>query len=164
MNIKEIIFQLIKKIFFLNEIERNNKIDVLDGFRGILAITVVIQHTIAHFNLGGDYRAFDGTGYYVGVISFFILSAFLLTYKMFGQMMKSNGSKKEIIFIILKYFIRRFFRIYIPYVVFCVYAKYLNLTYSTKLGLWYDSMYNLLTLKSIGANHLGKHDYKFIAY
>ncbi len=74
---------------------------------------------------------------------------------MFGQMTKSNGSKKEIIFIVLKYFIRRFFRIYIPFVAFCVYAKYLNWTYSTKLGLWYDSMYNLLTLKSMGANHLG---------
>ena len=157
MNLKNYLTTFIywlNKIFFLTEIERSTRFDILDGFRGILAITVVIQHTIAIFHLGGDYVFFDGTGYYVGVVSFFILSAFLLTYKMFNQFCKSNGNYREMILIVIKYFIRRFFRIYIPYVAFCIYAK-LNLTYSTRFGLWYESMFNLLTLKSVGANHLG---------
>jgi hypothetical protein len=48
-------------------IQSNSKItrrlDVLDGFRGILAITVVFQHTHQEFNLVGEYRLIKYLGY-----------------------------------------------------------------------------------------------------
>ena len=143
---------LLKKTFVLNEIEKITRLSVLDGFRGLLAISVVIQHTIGIFNMTGDYKWFNLLGTYVGVPSFFVLSSFLLTYKLFDQMNKSNGGYKDLLLIVIKYLIRRFFRIYVPYIIFCIHAKYFSIT--TKVGLWYESWFNLITLKSVGWNPL----------
>jgi peptidoglycan/LPS O-acetylase OafA/YrhL len=46
------------------------KYDNLDGFRGILAISVVFQHTRQALRLGGDYELTMELGYYFAVPSF----------------------------------------------------------------------------------------------
>ncbi|CAG8780996.1 20717_t:CDS:2, partial [Dentiscutata erythropus] len=51
----------------------------LDGFRGVAALCVVYAHTQI-YNQRLAFRTFDIFGYY-GVITFFVLSAFLLTFR-----------------------------------------------------------------------------------
>jgi Kef-type K+ transport system membrane component KefB len=51
------------------------------------------------------FNLLDHVGTYFGIPSFFILSSFLLTYKLLETMNKSNGSFNEIQTIVLKYLI-----------------------------------------------------------
>ena len=133
----------------------NKKFDRLDGFRGILAISVVLQHTYAVEEkiIPKKYKLVQHLGTYFGVPSFFVLSSFLLTYKLLDQMCESKRNFTKILLICLKYLIRRFFRIYLPFAVFCSVLS-MNLFFSDKLGFSYDSLYNLVALKSSGSNHL----------
>ena len=66
--------------------------EFLDGFRGALALWVLIHH----LELRGDLKYFYLTGYYIGVVGFFILSSFLLTYRLLCQFNeKDNDLKKK---------------------------------------------------------------------
>ena len=139
-------------------LKSNNEIlkrfDILDGFRGILAITVVFQHTDQHFQFGGEYKLIKYLGYSFAVPSFFALSSFLLTYKLYSQLILSNGSFNSVKEIILKYLIRRFFRIYIPYFIYCSFIKAGFSKVETYPGYEFSTWYNLVTLKNTGKNHL----------
>ena len=128
------------------------RFDVFDGFRGILALLVVIQHVIVLFHLSGDYTKFNGIGASIGVSLLFLLSSFLLTYKIFDQINKTNGELSNIINIMINYFIRRFFRIYVPYFIFCSWIKHKS--YSSEFGLSYETWFDLVTLQRVGRNHL----------
>ncbi len=72
----------------VDEIE---KIDFLDGFRGTLAIWVLMMHSTYALKVN---KYFRGTGSYIGVPCFFILSSFLLTYRLLNQF--NNDKNKEI--------------------------------------------------------------------
>ena len=88
-----------------------------DGLRGSFAFWVLIFHisqNIDNFQKT-DYYYFNLTGYFIGVVGFFILSSFLLTYRLLIEFHDENKSN-QIPLIIIKYFIRRFFRIYLPYI------------------------------------------------
>jgi peptidoglycan/LPS O-acetylase OafA/YrhL len=135
------------------ESEKFTRFNVLDGFRGTLVLSVVLQHLVGTFQLPGEYQIFNAMGGNYGVPSFFVLSAFLLTYKQFELMNKSNGTAREILSIIIKYLIRRFFRIYIPFFVYVTFVK-MNLSYATRFGNKFQPWYDLVTLKSAGWNHL----------
>jgi peptidoglycan/LPS O-acetylase OafA/YrhL len=130
------------------------RFDILDGFRGILAITIVFQHTRHDLGLGGDYGLISDLGYFFAVPSFFALSSFLLTNKLYTEFIESNGSFESIKQIIVKYLIRRFLRIYVPFVIYCTYikTKFSNLDKYPryKFSTWYD----MVTLKHTGINHL----------
>ena len=144
------------KIFASFEQQSVTRFDVLDGFRGLLVISVILQHIVAVFawgRLNEFYHNFDYVGTYFGVPSFFILSSFLLTYKLFETMNKSNGTLVQLQTIILKYLIRRFFRIYVPYFIFCTLLSN-DLLFSKKGGFTYDSWFNMISLKNTGRNHL----------
>lgn len=94
---------------FHNPLEPNdkNRFDFLDGYRGILALIVVITHCQKH--AGCELmNFFVGISRTVAVDGFFILSSFLLTYRLLGELNKSNGNYRKQILIVLKYFIRRF--------------------------------------------------------
>ena len=150
----------LKRIVCLSEIESNKRFDILDGYRGLLVITVIIQHSTYVFQLNGDYLQLNMIGTFIGVPSFFVLSSFLLTFKLFSQFCKSNGSFKEIAFVSTKYLIRRFFRIYIPYVAFCTFDRTLNM-YSTHIakfyasnGIRFQSWIILIKMESFDHNHL----------
>lgn len=103
--------------------------------------------------LVGDYIYFDLTGYYIGVVGFFILSSYLLTYRMLNQLNASAKCLTEIQLIISKYFIRRIFRIYFPFVIMVSLVKFV----SPKFGGTYvfdTSWFSIVTLQSAGFTHL----------
>ena len=101
-----------------------NHVDFLDGYRGTLAIWVLLGHCYMYANLDGDFRYFEFTALFIGVSGFFLLSAYLLTYRLLNDLSKNETkSLKKIISTLIKYFIRRFFRIYIPYAIICVLIK-----------------------------------------
>ena len=93
------------------------------------------------------------TGYYIGVVGFFILSSYLLTYRMLNQLNASAKCLTEIQLIISKYFIRRIFRIYFPFVIMVSLVKFV----SPKFGGTYvfdTSWFSIVTLQSAGFTHL----------
>ncbi len=71
------------------------KIDFLDGFRGTLAIWVLMMHSTSILNIN---KYFHGTGAYIGVPCFFILSSFLLTYRLLNQF---NPKKRTLLSFLL---------------------------------------------------------------
>ncbi|CAF0702797.1 unnamed protein product [Brachionus calyciflorus] len=133
------------------------RFNFLDGFRGILAIVVLISHakTNEKCELITFFHKIAHTG---GVYGFFVLSAFLLTYKLLNEM-NSKSNFKAKIWSIFKYFIRRFFRIYIVFFIIVTGIKFgpkilggLFNYDETKFN--YASWSNLLLLKNPGVNHL----------
>jgi peptidoglycan/LPS O-acetylase OafA/YrhL len=54
----------------------------------------------------------------------------------------------------LRYLIRRFFRIYVPYFVFVTVFVATELTHSVVYGITYESWFDLILLKKAGKNHL----------
>lgn len=135
----------------------SNRFDFLDGYRGFCAIIVVLHHTASYIINVGDFKYFYLTGYFIGVFGFFVLSSFLLTYRMIKDFEKSR-TFDELITIIIKYFIRRIFRIYVPYVIYVTLVKllpsffggfYVDL-YVTPYSTWTE----LVTLQAVGPNHL----------
>lgn len=135
------------------EPEKFTRFDVLDGFRGTLVLSVVLQHIAGVNGLSGEYFFFNAIGGNYGVPSFFVLSAFLLTYKQFEQMNKSNGQLKELLRIVVIYLVRRFFRIYVPFFVYVTFVK-ADLSYATRFGNNYASWFELVTLQKTGWNPL----------
>ena len=99
-------------------------IDFLDGFRGTLAYWVFLTHVQLLAHLTGDYDFFINVGYFIGVIGFFLLSSFLLTFRLIEELKKDGDDPIPILLIFIKYFVRRFFRIYIPYAIFVTVAKF----------------------------------------
>jgi peptidoglycan/LPS O-acetylase OafA/YrhL len=90
--------------------------DFLDSFRGLAALAVLLSHTRWHFE---DFQ-FLMSGYYFGVVLFFLLSAFLLTYRLIIQYEAANYNIHKIIQVTINYLITRFFRIYATLVIFCI--------------------------------------------
>ncbi|CAF1051876.1 unnamed protein product [Brachionus calyciflorus] len=88
----------------LNENPNDKKInfDFLTGFRGLLALLVLLHHASYDLKLKGDYELFKGIGYYVGVIGFFVLSSFLLTHRLIIDL-EMSFSLKNISNVILKF-------------------------------------------------------------
>ncbi|CAF0913166.1 unnamed protein product [Brachionus calyciflorus] len=120
----------------------------LDGYRGFLAIFVVITHS----KMTSKCELVDFIfvrGEQVAVNGFFVLSAFLLTYLLIKDF---ENSSKPILLTILKYFIRRFFRIYLVYFIVVT-----GLSFGPKIlaGHYsYSPWFNLITLDNTGWNHL----------
>ena len=98
------------------ELSSMRNFDFLDAYRGLAALTVVCQHAGEYT---GKRSVFNG-GWF-GVPAFFQLSAFLLTYRMILQYDNSrqHGLVKQMS-VTCKYFIMRFCRIYLTYLIFCV--------------------------------------------
>ena len=149
----EMIIIPIQKIFLASEIEGKNRFELLDGFRGILAISVVLQHNAQHrwSKSPGEYRIFLDVGSNFGVISFFLLSAFLLTYKLLANFNNSQSGFMNNFKIFSKYIIRRFFRIYIPYFILCCFLQS-RLATSPSI-IKYNPWINLITFYYLDGNH-----------
>lgn len=137
---------------FFDEKDSPSYIDFLTGLRGTLALSVICNHTANAFK-SVDTNIFKTQAHFYGVYGFFFLSSFLLTYRLYGDFSKTNGSLIEISLKISTYFIRRFFRIYVPFVVYCtmvtIYPKFGN-----HLSWNYTTWTNLTTLHYPGRNHL----------
>lgn len=83
---------------------------------------------------------------------FFILSSYLLSYRLYADLDKSNHTSNQNLLVIVKYLIKRFFRIYVPFVL-CV-LIYLKCQELFKLFYKYDTFWNFITLNDTGKNHL----------
>ena len=92
-----------------------DRLEYFDSFRGLLCISVILRHQ--HF------ETYTLNGFHLGVIGFFILSSFLLTYRLIKQY-ESAQSINNIARITINYAIMRFFRIYIPFVIYCFIDRY----------------------------------------
>lgn len=126
--------------------------EFLNGVRGFLAITVLMHHIAYNSHLPSDYGIFRDMGYYIGVVGFFILSSFLLTHRMLHDLDKST-SLKHTVLIVAQYFIRRFFRIYVPYFIFCTILRFDKEIVGGSFRS-YNSFFKLITLQPVGFNHL----------
>ena len=135
---------------FLKEEKVKNKLDFLDGFRGMLCLWVLTNHTSN--NIYGPTYQFEQTGHYIGVNGFFILSSFLLTYRLMDELVNKTENYRQVGLTIIKYLVRRLFRIYLPFVITVAFIKYDKLfggylKYPT-------SFYDIISLKDPAGNHL----------
>lgn len=128
------------------------KLELLTGFRGFLAITVLLHHASYDLHLKNDYNTFKGLGYFVGVIGFFFLSSFLLTYRLILDL-EEKTAIKDIFKVIAAYLIRRLCRVYFPFVVFCTLLKWKQKLFGGYF-VRYSSFMSLITLQNVGHNHL----------
>jgi peptidoglycan/LPS O-acetylase OafA/YrhL len=94
--------------------DKNQRFEYLDSIRGLSAMSVLFTHGLP------DRLFFHG--YFFGVLEFFLLSSFLLTFHMVKRFEKTQSAGQSILNVILNYFVMRFFRIYLPFVVFCLLA------------------------------------------
>ena len=110
--------------------------EYFDSFRGILCISVILFHD------GLSLQTLDGFNF--GVMGFFILSSFLLTYRLLKQYENVGMKLKMIVQITINYIITRLFRIYLPFLVYCYINKYyIGDKEITKKN---DTMYSMATL------------------
>ena len=83
--------------------------DYLDTYRGLCAVSVIIGHSNGFL---GEFKIISP--FYFGVVNFFLLSSFLLTYRLIIQFENAALNRASILQTIINYFISRFFRIYVP--------------------------------------------------
>lgn len=134
-----------------------NRYEYLDGYRGSLAIVVAISHIINHPSC----EIFNATLAYsstYAVAGFFMLSAFLLTHRLLDEFDRIDSNKWQPILLTLsKYTIRRFFRIYLVYVMFVIALKFgpsSSFLTSHELLTYEASFWQMVTLGNAGRNHL----------
>jgi len=139
----------------MTETNNNKKLqfEYLDGLRGSYCLAVLFYHASGyHSFIYNEFRFFAAIGPCFGVIGFFVLSSFLLTYRLLCDLThtESINTLSKINVIIQKYFIRRFFRVYIPFFVYSLYyfmfvIKENNVLFST-LTLGYAGKTHLWTI------------------
>lgn len=133
------------------ETSSQTRFDYLDGYRGTLALMVVIAHS--HQLVNVKILEYDeGITHSYAIAGFFMLSAFLLTFRLLEDFRKCQNLK-SIIICTLKYFTRRFVRIYIYYLFYCSLAilcpKWIGGPVKFDASLW-----KIALLESSGNNHL----------
>lgn len=144
-------------IFDTTDQSDQNKFSCLDGFRGMLALIVIVTHS--KFNGNCEIVNFiESKALIVAVNGFFILSAFLLTYRLLNELNKSAGNYRKQFLILLKYTVRRFFRIYVVFFVFASSVKFgpkiIGGIYSYSDFNQYSSWTSLISLGHSGLNHM----------
>ena len=109
--------------------------EFLNSIRGLAAASVLCSHSIT------DVYFFHG--YAFGVIEFFLMSSFLLTYHYLRRMETSNGTLRERLHQLVNYLVIRFFRIYVPFALFCILV-----TSSTRYELFLNNKDHQIPLKN----------------
>lgn len=91
-------------------------------------------------------------------MGFFVLSSFLLTYRLLVEFNKKSNLLKDSLLIVIQYAVRRFFRIYVVYFLFCLAVHYGPYYIGGYFHYYYGSFYapflSMVTLQSSGYNHL----------
>lgn len=145
-----------KKITISKNNDTNNldlrRWDYLDGYRGSLALIVVIIHSTKHNNCELANLTLGYSQSY-SIAGFFMLSAFLLSYRLLKDFIKANGNLKRYLLFTLKYFIRRFFRIYLYYILFYAASKH-GPFWIGGFSNYEVSLSEIMMLGNSGQNHL----------
>jgi peptidoglycan/LPS O-acetylase OafA/YrhL len=105
----------------------STRFDFILGLRGFLALLVVYAHIAKFYS---QINLSNSTTLYMSVFvvsSFFILSAYLLTRATLSQMFElkqrddltCRERNRELFLIVCVFFIRRTFRLYVPYLIVC---------------------------------------------
>jgi peptidoglycan/LPS O-acetylase OafA/YrhL len=105
----------------------------LDSCRGLSALIVVIAHirtVLSKGNTGDVFFELAGAVDHA-LEAFFLLSSFLLTYRMISEIAKHGKFNRKFVHIIAKYFIRRFFRIYLVYFAYVSFFTMVSKLYSS---------------------------------
>lgn len=127
-----------------------DRFEFLDGYRGTLALVVVLVH--ASGLLGNNCYAFLAPlSQKYSIAGFFLLSSFLLTYRLIREFHKPNS---DVLLATLQYFIRRFCRIYIIFIAFCIAGLYMRWLFGDFLSGSYTDLKSTLTLRYAGNNIL----------
>ena len=137
----------------------------LDSFRGVCAFTVLIAHADwKRSNTSIIMRFFSLQSQTFAISGFFILSSFLLTYRFYLDLTDLDKIQSKFEYCIktlvkiLKYFIRRIFRIYLPFLIYCTLIKFgpkfLGGIANYDPDLNFSSWTSLVTLNDPGTNHL----------
>jgi peptidoglycan/LPS O-acetylase OafA/YrhL len=138
-----------------------NKLDFVDGYRGYLAGLVYLDHLFWTYGPGtptyGEYEVIKGTGPRIAVPGFFVLSAFLLTHRLLVDLEKAQNNQSYLL-VVSKYFIRRFFRIYLVFAIFWT-LVHLDMRYGVNIiggyiNNRYTDYWSGLKLLSTGSGHL----------
>lgn len=128
--------------------------EYLDGYRGFLALIVACAHTIFYSAKSELVNFLNTISQSVGVYGFFVLSSFLLTYRL----LKEFQDKKAVPISILNYFIRRLFRVYIPFFIYVTAVKFGPRIIGGHINyhehLYYSSWISLVSLNTDGSSHL----------
>ena len=142
---------------FFTEQENASFIEMLTGFRGSLALSVVVSHS-SLFKIEEENRLVLKVGGLYGVYGFFILSSFLLTYRIFLDFTKAiDDSFSQQLLITFKYFIRRFFRVYVPFVVYVAIVTFYDPKVGNKPEFKYESFSRIISLYYLGGWSGGNH-------
>jgi peptidoglycan/LPS O-acetylase OafA/YrhL len=96
--------------------ERMKNLDFLLSLRGLIALLVV-------FDFEKPTIPYGINGMYMCIICFFLLSSFLLTYRLLKEF-EGAETLNSAIKITTNYFSYRFFRYYMPYLAFLLIIKY----------------------------------------
>jgi len=129
--------------------------EFLNSFRGICASIVVVSHSCWNQdkeNLNKFLTEIIKSAN-LAVMGFFILSSFLLTYRFMTDLNRYSFKLT-----LSLYFIRRFFRIYIVFVVYCTLLKngpkFFGGIYNDAKYSYFASWTDLISLRKMGINHL----------
>lgn len=140
---------LIRDVETTKQKDEPNRFDFLDGYRGSLALIVALAHAKGSIDcLFLEGLANLSQRYCIS--GFFLLSSFLLTYKLIKDLQKSEISSIPI----LQYFTRRFFRVYLVFALFAWTAIYGSEFVAGYTYGKYTDFSQVLLLGYPGPNHL----------
>jgi len=123
---------------FQKKIKKPIKFQYLDSLRGLLCLNVVLIHAGQLITIqSSSLKYYFHTTLAFAVPGFFLLSAFLLTYRLLLELFNFKSTDiRSISKILTKYSIRRFFRIYPLLIIFIVFIKLNIYIYPGDAGTW----------------------------
>jgi peptidoglycan/LPS O-acetylase OafA/YrhL len=125
----------------------NTKWNFLNGYRGFLALYVILAHSPDR-NKSEIVDFAVHSARVIALFGFFVMSAFLLTYRLIKDLESAAKSSSTAVWIVLfKYTIRRFFRIYVVVILFIFILKYTGIRLGGSTFLDTDSVFSILTLE-----------------
>lgn len=140
-----------------------SRFNFIDGYRGSLAFVVLAAHSITHYQCE-IVNLVIGLAQNYGVAGFFMLSAFLLTYRLLNEL-QNISEPKRVVLSIAKFFIRRFTRIYLYYIMFYVFYSnvppYFALSPPQKFK---EKLIEIILLRPSEGNHLWTIHYELKYY
>lgn len=95
----------------MNSLQKNKYIDIIQIFRGVAALMIIVHHSYTSFSyyqhINIPFLSFIASVGKYGVDFFFVLSGFIITYSSYNKSGIKEGKT---------YFLHRLIRIYIPYI------------------------------------------------